>query len=576
MKIEKINKILKQKYPNVKAEIKDACILLTGECDNWADIVQIGYLAVDKKRYVGVLNDIKLKGVSEKPMRIPNLTDKSLDGTEVDFLVVGGGISGASILRELTRYNASAMLVEKESDLAMQASGRNDGEVHPGVDLSKGSKKNDYVLKANKIFGDVCDELGVDFIRRGQYACFNMPIKPILSIFASFKSHNNCPTEVASNKEIKEKEPFYNKDIKCALSNQQAGVVSPYELTIAFAENAVSNGARVELNTAVIGINLKNDNIISVETNRGTIYPKVLINAAGCFSDKIAEMANDRFFTIHPRCGSDYIFDNKISYKNNHISSIMLYKSNKAKKKGKSGHTKGGGIVKTIDNNILIGPNAYETYEREDFSTNADSLNQVFDKQKYVLPSLEKKDIIAYFTGTRAATYEEDFYIEKGKKTKNIVHCAGIQSPGLTTSPVVAKDVARMAVEILSETKKVEINDKFNPKRDKPIRLRNLNDKERTELIKTNPSYGKIVCRCEEISEGEIIDSLNRNIKVATVNGIKRRVRPGMGRCQGGFCMPLVAKIIAEHEGIPLTEVKGKQMDAPIVYNSSKGGNSHE
>lgn len=568
MKIKKLKAKLKKLYPTVEANILDGCIHLTGTLKNYEDIVQIGYLAVDKKRYIGVLNDIKLEGFVEPPMRIPNKVDKTLEGTKVDFLVIGGGISGTSILRELMHYQVSALLVEKESDLAMQASGRNDGEIHPGVDLNKGSKKQYYVVRSNPEFGNVCEELGVDFTRRGQYACFDKPISIFLKMFAKFRTRNGCPTEVATKKEIEKEEKYFNKNIKCAVSNPQSGVVSPYELTIAFAENAVQNGAKVSLDTAVLDIIVKNNKITKVLTNRGTIYPKVVINAAGCFSDKIALMANDRYFSIHPRSGSDFIFDNKIQKQITHISSIMGKSNNKKK------HSKGGGIIKTIDNNILIGPNAYETPFREDFSVNEGSLDEILSKQKMILPTLNKKDIIAYFSGTRAATYEEDFYINKGRKTKNIVHCAGIQSPGLTTAPLVAKDVSKMAIEELEETRKVLINEKFNPIRKRDPILRKLSNKERTELIKKNPSYGRIVCRCEQISEGEIIDCLNRNIKVTTINGIKRRIRPGMGRCQGGFCMPLVAKIIADHEKINIFDVKGKQNDSNVTFPSIKGENN--
>ena len=531
MKIKTLQRKIKKLYPSVVVDTKDGCVHLTGTLDNRDDIVNAGYMSVDKKRYLGVLNDIKLKGFEEPKIRIPKTNDATLDGLRVDCLVIGGGISGTSILRELTRYNISALLVEKESDLAMQASGRNDGEVHPGVDLKKGSKKQYYVVRSNPKFGNICKELDVDFVRRGQYACFDKPINPLLKLYAKFRSMNGCPTTVANKKEIEEKETHFTKKVKCAISNPQSGVVSPYELTIAFAENAVSNGAKVSLDTAILDIEVKGDKIISVKTNKGTIYPKVVINAAGCFSDKIADMANDRFFTIHPRSGTDFIFDNKIS-----------------------GH-------------------AYETPYREDYSVVAGSLDEIIKKQERLLPSLNKKDIIAYFTGTRAATYEEDFYINKGRKTKNIVHCAGIQSPGLTTAPLVAKDVSKMAIEELSEVMKVEENKSFNPIRKKDPILRKLSSEERNALIKKNPSYGRIVCRCEQISEGEIIDCLNRNIKVPTINGIKRRVRPGMGRCQGGFCMPLVAKIISDHEKFNIYDVKGKQSDYPVTFKSNKREN---
>lgn len=573
MKIKELRSKLKKYYPGVECEETKGCIRLTGTLDNYQDIISCGYLAVDKKRYIGVLNDIKLKGYHEVPMRVSSINDKKIDNLEVDCLVIGGGISGCSILRELTRYNLKCLLVEKESDLAMQASGRNDGEVHPGVDLKEGTLKQYYVIRSNPIFQDTTNELGVKFERVGQYAVFDQSFSPIAKLFAKMRTNIGCPTKVASKKEVEETDPYINKIMKCAISNPQAGIVSPYELTIAFAENAVENGAMVSLDTAVLGMELKDDKIISVKTNRGTVYPKVVINASGCFADKIAEMANDRYFTIHPRSGSDFIFDKESRKYVNHISSVKHI----SLKKSPSSHSKGGGILPTTEGNVLIGPNAYEVPEREDFSLKSESFNQIFKKEHYVNDSLEKRDVIAYFTGTRASTYEEDFYISKGRTTANIVHCAGIQSPGLTTSPLVAKDVARMAKEVYESLyNKVEMNNSFNPKRKVDPILRELKDDKRDELIKKNPLYGKIVCRCEEISEGEIIDALNRPIVVPTINGIKRRVRPGMGRCQGGFCMPLVAEIIAKHENKEITDVDGKQLGSKIVYPSIKGGKDNE
>ena len=221
-----------------------------------------------------------------------------------------------------------------------------------------------------------------------------------------------------------------------------------------------------------------------------------------------------------------------------------------------------------MHDNLLVGPDAVETPERENTATNADSIARVFAKQKIAMPSLTERDIITYFTGVRAPTYEEDFIIEPGRKTKNIYHVAGIQSPGLTTAPAVAQDVAAYVAEIFGAEK----NESFDPVRKAPPHLAEMSDAERAELIKKNPDYGLIVCRCEEVSRGEIIDALNSPICVPTLDGVKKRVRPGMGRCQGGFCSPIVTKIIAEYLGVPITEVKKSSEQSPIVFESKKGG----
>ena len=233
-------------------------------------------------------------------------------------------------------------------------------------------------------------------------------------------------------------------------------------------------------------------------------------------------------------------------------------------------HSKGGGILHTVHDNLLVGPDAVETYEKENTETHRESIETVFSKQKRTMPSLSERDIITYFTGVRAPTFEEDFIIERGRKTKNLIHCAGIQSPGLTTAPAVAKDIEKMAVDFLKNITDVKSNPDFNPiRRGVPV-LNEMPDEERAELIKKNPDYGVIVCRCEEISKGEILDALRSPICVPTVDGIKKRVRPGMGRCQGGFCSPLVTQIIADFLNIPLSEVKKSSEESIITFGKTK------
>lgn len=562
MNILSINRKLNKSFGDcVKADFVDGCIVLNGTVDTWEQCVEAGMMAATKFSKVHVVNDIICKETKDIQMRIPKLSDSALDGMTPDVLVIGGGISGCSIARELMRYNLKVLLVEKESDLALAASGRNDGEVHPGVDLGKGSLKHKYIRRGNKMYDDICAELGVSFKRVGQYACFANPLLLIPVFFYSlWRKYVDgiSDTRIALAKEIHAKEPLLNDKFVFALSNPCSGTISPYELTIAYADNAVQNGAKVALNTVVLDICVENHNIVSVKTNRGTIYPRLVINAAGVWSDEIARMAGDRFFSIHPRRGTNAILDKKCGKTFGTIASIVGVKTTIG-----ATNTKGGGIVHTAHDNLLVGPDAIETWERENVATNSESIDRVFAKQIITMPSLSERDIITYFTGVRAPTYEEDFIIEKGRKTNNIIHVAGIQSPGLTTAPAVAVDVASLAASMLDVKEK---NDKFDPIRHVLPPLNTLPDSQRAELIKKNPDYGIIVCRCEEISKGEIIDALNSPVCVPTLDGIKKRVRPGMGRCQGGFCSPLVTKIIAEYLGIPISQVKKSSEDSPIVF----------
>lgn len=561
-----LNKKLRRRFGGaVSAKMQDNCIVLTGQLDDWSDVVEAGMMAATPHSRTHVVNDIVFTGAPAEKMHVPPLEDSALDGARPDVLIIGGGVSGCAVARELMRYKLSVLLVEKEADLALGASGRNDGEVHPGVDLSKGTLKHKYIRRANHMYEGLCRELDVPFTRTGQYACFtHKSWLPFIKAYVWKRKHIDGieDTCVVMGDEIRKNEPRLSPDIEFAISNPSSGSVSPYELVIALAENAVNNGARISLNTAVTGMDTENGVIKAVYTNRGTIYPKQVINCAGVWSDVVAGMANDRFFSIHPRRGTNSILDTKAGARFGGIASVVG-----AQSPGHA-HTKGGGILHTAHDNLLIGPDAVETYERENTATNADSIKRVFAKQKITMPTLTERDIITYFTGVRAPTYEEDFIIEPGRKTQNIFHVAGIQSPGLTTAPAVAEDVAQMMAEKLGAEK----NTGFDPVRCAPPRLAQMTDKERAELIRKNPDYGIIICRCEEISRGEILDALSSPVCPPTVDGIKKRVRPGMGRCQGGFCSPLVAQIIAEYLGVPLTEVRKSSGQSPIVFESVKGG----
>ena len=564
MNLKSVNKKLAKRFDGrVSARLENGSVVVSGKLDKWNDVIAACMTAAKKNSTVHVVNDIVFTGGQDAPMRMPSVSDSALDGATPDVLIIGGGISGASIARELSRWDINILLVEKEADLAMQASGRNDGEVHPGIDLGKGSLKHKYVRAGNAMYGDICRELDVPFKRVGQYVDFEQGfLKPIVAIYVLIRKYRDgiSDAKLISGEELKKLEPNLNKNFKFAISNPDSGCVCPYGLTIAYAENAVQNGAKVSLNTAVTGMKVENGKIKEVYTNRGTIYPKIVINAAGVFAEEIAKMACDRFYSIHPRRGTNSILDKKAGAFFHSISSVK-------KTEIHSNHSKGGGILHTVHDNLLIGPDAVETYEKENFETRRESIDNVFGKQTTTMPRLAKRDIITYFTGVRAPTFEEDFIIEEGRSTKNLIHCAGIQSPGLTTAPAVAKDIEKMAIRMLGGAKK---NETFNPIRKGVPVLREMSDEQRAALIKENPDYGVIVCRCEEISKGEIIDALNSPICVPTVDGIKKRIRPGMGRCQGGFCSPTVTKIIAEYLGCDISEVKKSSAESLITYGRTK------
>lgn len=553
MRVEDLQKKLDARFgEGLTVRREDRTIIVSGEMDNWHDIVTACSMCVSREKDVHVVNDIHLAGVEMPKMRMPGIHDQAIDGKHPDVLIIGGGISGCSIARELMRSRLSVLVIDKEADVAIQASGRNDGEVHPGVDLNKGSLKQSYVVRGNRMYDRICRELDVPFERCGQYVGFFDPkLRPIVEAYAWQRRHicGVDDTRVISRDELVHGEKHLNPEFAFALFNPMAGVVSPYQLTIAYAENAIANGAEFSLNTAATAMEVKDGRIVSVTTNRGTVYPKVVINAAGVFADDVAGMARDRFYSIHPRRGTDLIMDRKAGAL---VRSVASWKDLKRS----ASHSKGGGIIHTPSGNLLIGPDAVETYEKENYATNRSSVDAIMAKQKRTAPALDGRDIITYFTGVRAADFEEDFIIEPGRRTNNLIHVAGIQSPGLTTAPAVAEDVSAMAVDLLQKMgNPVERNLSFNPIRKGIPRLKDMEPVQRNAMIQNNPDYGVIVCRCEEVSKGEIIDAIHNPLGVATVDSIKRRVRPGMGRCQGGFCSPLVVQLIAQETRIPMEDV---------------------
>lgn len=556
MNISRAKKQALAKYGvDVQVTVTDRSIVLGGKCDNWQTIVAVGKLFVDKKGGKHVVNDIELVGYAPKAQQTPSLSDKALDGTDWDVVIVGGGISGCSIARELSRYKLRVLLCEKHADVAHGASGANDGMVHAGIDLAHTCNKLKYVVKGNAMYADLCDELGVEFKREGQYVVFGSRLVKLLatSYLGRAKRHKIPGVRFITRKQIVALEPSVKPYAVGAMYVPTTGAVSPYKLTIAMAENAVQNGVKVSLDTIVTGfVKDENNNVCQVVTNRGTVGAKCVVNAAGVFADKIAELADDRYFSIHPRKGVDLLLDPAFKGLPTHaISLAPTLKTLKANK-----NTKGGGIIKTVDGNILLGPNAVEVPDREDTSTSANDLTTVFDKQKLCCPTLARGAIIAYFAGVRACTYEEDFLIERSTHVPNLVHVAGIQSPGLTAAPAFAKDVAVLVTDWLkTSSTDVQPNADFNPRRQKPICTKELTEEQLDAVIQADPDFGKVICRCEQVTLGEIKAAIDNPLGVATVDGVKRRVRAGMGRCQGGFCMPQVVRIIAETKGIAYEDV---------------------
>lgn len=564
-KLKAIESYLREKVSaNITCSIHHSSIIIDGEVDLWEKVVLAGKLAANKG-FKGVVNRIKVKDLEMPKIICPKTKDNFLHNKRVDVLIIGGGVIGCSIARELSKWNISILLVEKEEDLAMHTSSRNDGMIHPGIEPHPGSKRALFNVRGNELYSKISKELNFPFARCGSNVLFDNNIVKLAKpfIMARAKKNNVHGVNLLSKPGVKNLEPNILEDIKGSIHFSSTGIVSPYKVTIAYGENAVENGAEISLNTIVLSMTKEKDNILSVETNRGIIYPKAVINAAGVYADHIANMVDDQFFTIHPRKGHILILDKKVGYLLNGVvgkPSLNILK----------GNTKGGGLVKTIEGNILVGPDAYEQPFKENYSTNSSNINAILEKQLLLIPKLSKGHVITYFSGTRAATYEEDFIIERSEYVKNLIYAAGIQSPGLASAPAIAEEVEKITCDILRDLINLNPNPNWNPYRKSSPNLVNMNLIERDSFIKRNPNYGVIICRCEEISKGEIIDALHSPIPVYSFDGVKRRVRAGMGRCQGGFCMPSVMKLISEETKLPLMDITKKGGDSKILIEENQ------
>ena len=564
-RLKKVQKALRKKdLGGIECTEVRNCIRLEGEMDSWTDIVKAGKTAA-KFGYKGVLNDISLKGFDEPAIRAPKTTDSSLEGVEPDVMIIGGGVIGCSIARELTKYQLNVLLVDKESDVAMQASSRNDGMIHPGIASHPGTLRGEMNVRGNAMYTQICKDLSIPFERWSNLILYSDRFFGFASsfVFAEREKKLGIEGRKISLEKLREIEPNITDKAIGAFEFPSSGVLSPYKLTVAFAENAVENGAKVSLDTIVTGMTVEGGKITAVKTNRGTVRPKAVINAAGTFSDKIAEMADDRFFTIHPRKGHLAILDKKQgSLVQRSMGLIGLSQA--------FSDTKGGGVMRTIDGNVLVGPDAFEQPYREDFSTKRENVDAMLNKHLPLIKGFSKADVITYFAGVRAATYEEEFIVEGSERVENLIHAAGIQSPGLASAPAIAEDITKITVDRLSKVMEVKKNDSFNPRRRVTPVMAKLSLEEKQAAIAANPDYGIVVCRCEGISRGEIIDAINSPVPATSIDAIKRRVRPGMGRCQGGFCMPLVTGIICEQTGMKPSEVTKSGEGSELLFEKEE------
>ena len=479
-----------------------------------------------------------------------------------DVIIVGGGVIGCAIARELSKYKLRTVLLEKNNDVCNETSAANSAIVHSGYDPLPNSLKAQMNVLGNSMYPQMCKELDVPFIQNGSLtiATTDDEMNTLLSL-QKRANENKVETKILSSEEVLKLEPQLNKDIKGALFAPTCGIVNPFELTVALMENAMDNGVELLLNHEVNNIKI-NENSVSVFCkNDKELECKVLINAAGLFADDINAFVDKDSFTITPRKGQYFVLDH---FDLNFVKhTLFMVPSDKGK---------GVLVTPTTSGNYLIGPSSDFVDDKQDLSTTKDILDSVRSQASRIIENIPYANLIRQYSGLRAVSSTGDFIIEHSKVSKNLINVAGIQSPGLASCPAIALKV----VELLKECMPLNENEGFNPIRRKVYRLKEMSLEDKNKLISENPQFGHIVCRCEKISEGEIVDCIHRNCGATTVKGVKKRCRPGFGKCQGAMCEASVIKILARELKKDESEILYSENGSNILKYETKVGDCHD
>lgn len=474
-----------------------------------------------------------------------------------DITIIGAGIVGTFVARELSKYDLKVLLLDKENDVANGTTKANSAIVHAGYDAEPNSLKARFNVEGNRIMEGICEELDVPFKRIGSLvvAFSEEEMETIKEIYEKGLENAVPDIKIVYKKELLEMEPNINPEAVGALYAPTGGIVGPWELAIALAENAVENGVELRLNTEVTNIE-KKDIAYKIYTSDGEIDTKYVVNAAGVYADKIHNMIADPTFKLTPRRGQYFLLDKSAGS----IVNRVIFQS-------PSKISKGVVVLPTVHGNLLVGPDAEDIDDKENKETSDDRLTFVRDRASKTSEEIPFNMIITSFAGLRASPDKGDFIVEEVEGAKGFIDVAGIESPGLSASPAIGNYVANLLKEI--DGNFVERED-FNPIRIKMIQFMDLSQEEKHEIIKKDPRYGRIICRCENITEGEIVDAIHRKVGGTSIDGIKRRIRAGMGRCQGGFCQPRVIEILARELGKDLTEIVKDGPSSNIAIEETK------
>ena len=473
-----------------------------------------------------------------------------------DVIIIGAGVSGSAVARELSRYRIKVCVLEKEEDVCCGTSKANSGIVHAGYDAAEGSLMAKLNVRGNEMMDTLARDLDIPFKRTGSLViCLHEEDQSQLQTLYERGGRNGVPgLRILGREELKDMEPNISDEACAALYAPTAGIICPFELNIAMAENAAMNGVEFRFNTEVQDLK-STEKGWKIYTSQGVCETRYVVNAAGVYADVFHNMVSKNKIHITPRRGDYCLLDKSAG---SHVGRTIFALPGK--------YGKGVLITPTVHGNLLVGPTAVDIEDKEGTNTTKEGLDEIIKKAGMNIKNLPMRQVITSFAGLRAHEDGHEFIIGEVKDARGFIDCAGIESPGLTSSPAIGE----MVGNLIRDKMNLEEKEDFISIRKGVLNPNTLDREQRNFLIQEKPEYGNIVCRCEMITEGEIIDAIQRPLGARSLDGIKRRTRAGMGRCQTGFCSPKTMEVLARELHISISEVTKSGGNSGIIRGRNK------
>lgn len=472
-----------------------------------------------------------------------------------DAIVVGAGVVGSAVARELSRRRGNFLVVEKALDVCEGTSKANSAIIHAGFDAEPGTMKAKMNVKGNRMMDQLSEELDIPFKRVGAFVvCFSEEELPKLQeLYDRGVKNGVSGMKLLTGDQARALEPNLSEEVAGALLAETSGIVCPFELTLGMAESAAKNGVKFSFDTQVTGLERNGDGW-TLHTSQGDLETRVVVNAAGVHSDELHNLVCEEKLHITPRRGEYCLLDRTAG---GHVSHTVFQLPGK--------YGKGVLVSPTVHGNLLLGPTAKDIEEKEDTATTGAGLAEVLEKSALGVKNIPTRQVITSFSGLRAHEDGDDFVL--GESAEGFFDAAGIESPGLTSAPAIGEYLAGLIAQKLG----LPENPEFDPIRKGVPKLKEMEPEKRAEMIRKNPAYGQIICRCEEVSQGEILDAIHGILGAKTLDGVKRRTRAGMGRCQAGFCSPRVMDLLSKELSLDLTQVRKSGKQSQIVLEKTRG-----